>query len=131
MQVCRRNAAVKLDLIPATQQHFVRVFGMTCPVPFEGMAAMRGDVVMAIGGVAVEEDGELTAFLWCKAQARGPWMFRAVKRGLRKLATRGCGPVRAYCDSSIARSDVFLERLGFVKTGETKNNMEIWRCKNG
>lgn len=112
--------------VPATEAHFERVFGMSCPVAWDGVSIVDNQIVLAIGGVAVEEDGDLTAFLWACPKARKPWLFRHVAHYLKAAKTRGCGSVRAYCDTQIEKSDVFLQRLGFTKTHGIRNNMEVW-----
>lgn len=111
------------DATPADIQRF---FGIKMPYHWEGIVAKEGNLITGIGGVYVEHSGRVMGWMHLTPFTRKAIAFRYVIMYLRKLRDRGVDEISVKCDTNIGRAEAFLERLGFARTGNVEDNMEVW-----
>lgn len=111
----------------ATEDDFVRFYSAISNRPWFGKVIMRRSVIVAIGGIYQDNKSNWIAFLDVPGRVRRLSLFRVVRRFLLKMHENDVGPILAYRDVNIPRSDVFLSRLGFTQTGDVnEDNQEVW-----
>lgn len=96
---------------------------------FVGWTAWAGRRVVAIGGVTVGEDRKLWGYFMAADDYRGRYRFtqhRLAVRLLRRLGRFGLD-VWATCEAGRAGAREWLDRLGFIPTGEYRDDSEIMK----
>lgn len=91
-----------------------------------GLAAKKGRLVLALGGIVKVKDSPWRGFMDIPPYLKSPMIFRYAKRLLVQARAEGANAVRVACDESTPRAAEFLKRLGFVETEEQEQDMVVW-----
>ncbi len=111
----------------AREEDFIRFYkGVFPATDWRGKVMRRGRLVVAVAGIVEDPDGTYWGFLDLPPWERKRMVFRESKRFLDQCARDGIDCIRTTCDDSIERAEIFLERLGFERTGRTIDNKAEW-----
>lgn len=111
----------------ATDDDIARFYGgISLSQDYMGLVRKRGRLVVAAGGIVRAAEGPWLGFMDVPPAERSISVYRHALRLLRSAREAGAPSVRVSCDHSIPRAKEFLERLGFVETDETEDEMGVW-----
>lgn len=114
----------------ATDADLARFAGVKMNHRWMGMSGKRNRLVVGVGGIVEREDGAWRAFLDVPQYAKTPMLFRHALRFMQDVKSMDVDLIVATCDPDVPRSAEFLERLGFVATERTENNMAVWEWRD-
>jgi len=119
------------EIHDADDTDFARFFKTQAPATrWRGKCIRKGDLVKAMAGVVLSDDGRYFAFMELRGAGRFPLVFRRVLRFLENtIEDFEIDEVFAFCDDRYPRAHQFIERLGFVKTEEEHDQGKVWRWR--
>lgn len=114
------NEIVEFD--QATKLDYIEFFGGKIPAH-----VMRVNGVSIACAGLVRRDGEWWGYLEIKGRPKGRHLAQLVLMMRRGLGGYGV-PIKVQCDAhKYAKAPRLLRVLGFEKTNQTENGMEIWQ----
>lgn len=113
-------------LRPATDADWSAMFGIPPPGIWSGMVAATDHVIYGLGGIYASEDGS-----WWITFSRWPGVrYRKLAHKAARIildAAREAGiAVHAIADPAIEGSELWIKRLGFKETDETRGGLAVW-----
>jgi hypothetical protein len=109
-----------------------RFYGRQLIEPLKGYAARRGFRTVALGGLALGDDGNVWGFMDAKPGHRLKALYRYTLKLLAWARENGVNEIRVTRDRGIDTSERLLKRSGFEPYGEADGHeIWIWRNKNG
>lgn len=118
-----------MQLRYATEADFAGFVELPLPYRVRAFAAVEGERVLGVGGLAYLPDGTVGAFVHADDEAR-KHKVAAHKAGLRAMAEAealGLGCVVAMAASDIEASKRWLLRLGFAPEVHNGETAYVWR----
>lgn len=115
----------KYELRIADDKELYRFFGVRLERTYNAVCGRDGIRTIGIGGIYQDLDGQVWGFIDARPEYFSPVMYRQALRFLRSLAQDGVKSIKVQ-RQNIDTSEAFLTRLGFKKTAEVINDMEIW-----
>lgn len=119
----------KVKPVRLTDREMSRFYGYPFSGPVLGVAARRGLLTVALGGIFVADDGKVWGFIDIHPTARFRGLFRHTKRFLDGCREDGVKEINVTRDEAFSTSENFLSRLGFVRTEETFEGKEVWKWR--
>ena len=108
-----------------------RFYGRQLIEPLKGYAARRGFRTVALGGLALGDDGNVWGFMDAKPGHRLKALYRYTLKLLAWARENGVDEIRVTRDRGIDTSERLLKRSGFEPYGEADGHeIWIWRNKN-
>lgn len=107
-----------------------RFYGRPVVQPLKGYAARKGLKTVALGGLALGDDGRVWGFVDFKSGHQLRIIYRYALRLLAWAETEGIPAVHVTRDHNIHTSERLLTRCGFVPTDERAGGLEVWVWQN-
>ena len=106
-----------------------RFYRMPTVRPVKGYAARKGLITVALGGLAIGDDGNVWGFMDAKPGHRLKALYRYTLKLLAWAHENGINEIRVTRDRGIGTSERLLKRSGFEPLGEIDGH-EIWIWRN-
>lgn len=106
-----------------------RFYRMPTVRPVKGYAARKGLITVALGGLAIGDDGNVWGFMDAKPGHRLKALYRYTLKLLAWARENGINEIRVTRDRGIGTSERLLKRSGFEPLGEIDGH-EIWIWRN-
>jgi hypothetical protein len=119
-----------IEVKPLTDAEMFRFYKRpVLPTAF-GYAARKGDLTVAIGGITIDDENRVWAFLDFKPGHRGGYMFKWFLKLLERAREDGIQTIWTSRDRAIPSSERFIRRAGFKLSEEQMEGHEIWVWHN-
>ena len=116
-----------MALRPATDDDWAAAFGQQPPANWFGLVADRPRLIEGIGTVAQGPDGRWwIGFQRCIVAARLKTAHAGAKTLMRMAGERDINQLFAFADPSIEGAELWLKKLGFEPTSETRGGLTVW-----
>ena len=106
-----------------------RFYGRPTVAPLKGYAARDGFRTVALGGLAVDDEGRVWGFTDFRPGYRLKAIYRYMRRLLAWAEESGVPEIRVSRDRSYDTSERLLSRAGFERCEEIEGH-EIWAWRN-
>jgi hypothetical protein len=99
-----------------------------CPIPgyWVGFVSRSEYMIEGLGGFFLTDCNRYWMFVRVMPGVRKPVLLHKMARLTIAIAEEAGIRLWAQCDERFARSSVWLARLGFVKTDEAINGVNVW-----